>query len=247
MKRPYLFCHMMTSVDGKIMGKYMEAPECGAAGQAFDEIAFGKRGDYRMQGWLSGRITSDDNFTMYRKPDLDENAPAVPEGDFISVKGAPMYYISIVPSGKLGWEGNTLEYAGNTATIIEVLTEKVSNAYKAFLRKLNISYIIAGKETLDPVLTMEKLHNCFGFTCLMLGGGSVLNWTFIQAGVCDELSVVIAPVADGSTNTPALFSARGALGNDDPVGFTLKSAGVLEGGCVWLRYLVLKNNEEENS
>ena len=26
MNRPYIFCHMMTSLDGKIMGKYMETP-----------------------------------------------------------------------------------------------------------------------------------------------------------------------------------------------------------------------------
>ena len=27
MNRPYIFCHMMTSIDGKIMGDYMETPE----------------------------------------------------------------------------------------------------------------------------------------------------------------------------------------------------------------------------
>ena len=27
MNRPYIFCHMMTSLDGKIMGKFMETPE----------------------------------------------------------------------------------------------------------------------------------------------------------------------------------------------------------------------------
>ncbi len=26
MERPYIFCHMMTSPDGKIMGNYMEPP-----------------------------------------------------------------------------------------------------------------------------------------------------------------------------------------------------------------------------
>lgn len=27
MDRPYIFCHMMTSLDGKIMGKYMNTTE----------------------------------------------------------------------------------------------------------------------------------------------------------------------------------------------------------------------------
>ena len=79
MNRPYIFCHMMTSLDGKIMGNYMNTPEGGAAGDVFYNIAFGKEPYYRHQGWLSGRITTDDNFTFYEKPELDEAAPAVPE------------------------------------------------------------------------------------------------------------------------------------------------------------------------
>ena len=42
MKRPYIFCHMMTALDGKIMGSYMETAQGGAAGEAFYDIAFGK-------------------------------------------------------------------------------------------------------------------------------------------------------------------------------------------------------------
>ena len=34
MNRPYVFCHMMTSLDGKIMGNYMETPEGSAKEQA---------------------------------------------------------------------------------------------------------------------------------------------------------------------------------------------------------------------
>ena len=221
MERPYVFCHMMTSLDGKIMGNYMEAPESGPAGDAFYQIAFGKKPKYLHQGWLSGRVTTDDNFTMYRRPALDEKAPEVPEGDFVAEK-APMYYVSI----------------DTTAHVLEVLTEQASNAYKAFLRKRGISYIIAGKKTLDYSEALTKLKRLFGIETLMLGGGGVLNWSFIQAGMCDEISVVIAPCADGSAETQTLFQARAGLSTEEPVGFTLKSADVLEGDAVWLRYLV---------
>ena len=110
-----------------------------------------------------------------------------------------MYYVSIDPSGRLGWESETLVYETTTAHVVEVLTGKASNAYKAFLRKLGISYIIAGEGTLDYAVALEKLKTLFGIEVLMLGGGGVLNWSFIQAGMCDEISVVIAPCADGST------------------------------------------------
>ena len=31
MNRPYIFCNMMTALDGKITGSYMETPQCCAA------------------------------------------------------------------------------------------------------------------------------------------------------------------------------------------------------------------------
>lgn len=145
MNRPYIFCHMMTSLDGKIMGKYMETPEGSAAGDVFYNISFGKNPYYKHQGWLSGRVTTDDNFTFYEKPELDENAPTVPEGDFVAKK-TDMYYVSVDPSGKLGWKHADLTYVDTTANVLEVLTGKAGNAYKAFLRKMGISYIIAGED-----------------------------------------------------------------------------------------------------
>ena len=183
MDRPYIFCHMMTSLDGKIMGNFMEMPESGPAGDAFYQIAFGKEPKYQHQGWLSGRVTTDDNFTMYRKPVLEEHAPQVPEGDFVAEK-APMYYVSIDPSGRLGWEKNSLAYIDTTAHVLEVLTGQASNAYKAFLRKLGISYIIAGQETLDYDEALMKLKHLFGIETLMLGGGCLLYTSQHNNNVC---------------------------------------------------------------
>lgn len=242
MNRPYIFCHMMTSLDGKIMGNYMDTPEGAAAGDVFYNISFGKAPYYKHQGWLSGRVTTDDNFTFYEKPELDETAPAVPDGDFVAEETG-MYYVSVDPSGKLGWKDSTLRYVDTTAHVLEVLTGKASNAYKAFLRKLGISYIIAGEDALDYGLALTKLRELFGIETLMLGGGAALNWSFIQAGMCDEVSVVIAAAADGSPTTQALFMARDGLSEDTPVGFDLQEAKVMDGGSVWLRYLV-KNRKE---
>lgn len=149
-----------------------------------------------------------------------------------------MYYVSIDPLGKLGWQSNTLTYETTTAHVLEVLTEKASNAYKAMLRKLNISYVIVGKDELDYKLLMEKLYHKFNIKTLMLGGGGVLNWSFIQAGLCDELSLVMAPVADGASQSPSIFETKEGLTNDKPVGFELKNVEVLENGGIWLRYLV---------
>lgn len=171
------------------------------------------------------------------------NYMETPEGDYIAKK-TDMYYVSKDPSGRLGWKSSTLTYIDTTAHVIEVLTEKAANAYKDFLRRLGISYIIAGKDSLDYELALTKLKEQFGIENLMLGGGAALNWSFIQAGMCDEVSVVIAAVADGSANPQTLFMTRNGLSDDIPVGFKSQEAKVMDGDNIWLRYLV--KNAKEN-
>ena len=157
MNRPYIFCHMLTSLDGKIMGNYMSTPEGETGSTIFYDLAFGKDRYYKHQGWISGRVTTDDNFTFYKKPDLDEDAEIVPEGDYVADFHENIHYVSIDPSGVLGWDKNYIIYQDTRAHVIEVLTNKASNSYKDLLRKLGISYIIAGDTTLDYEVLLEKL------------------------------------------------------------------------------------------
>ena len=101
-----------------------------------------------------------------------------------------------------------------------------------------ISYIIAGKTELDYSLALSKLKEKFHSETLMLGGGGVLNWSFLQAGMCDEISIVLAAAADGSPDTPPVFRAQKGLSENKALGFTLKEAKAMDGGSVWLRYTV---------
>ena len=126
--------------------------------------------------------------------------------------------------------------------MVEVLTEEASNDYKAFLRRLGISYLIAGQDSLDYALALEKLKTLFGIQTLMLGGGGVLNWSFLQAGMCDEISVVVAPAADGNPDTQSLFLAKEGLSTDEAISFTLLGAEAKEGSSLWLRYRVDHEN-----
>ena len=240
MNRPYIFCHMLTSLDGKIMGNYMSTPEGETGSTIFYDLAFGKDRYYKHQGWLSGRVTTDDNFTFYKKPDLDEDAEIVPEGDYVADFHENIHYVSIDPSGVLGWDKNYIIYQDTRAHVIEVLTNKASNSYKDLLRKLGISYIIAGDTTLDYEVLLEKLKKLFNIELLMLGGGGVLNWSFIQEGLCDEVSVVMAASSDGSTKTPTLFMEKEGLSDDKPVHFKLEDVKIMEGDSLWLRYKIKK-------
>ncbi|WP_407923155.1 dihydrofolate reductase family protein [Bifidobacterium aemilianum] len=69
-----------------------------------------------------------------------------------------------------------------------------------------------------------------------MGVGGILNWSFIDAGLCDEVSLVVAPTIDGQPDSARLFDSR-FNGDPRPIGFKLKSAKVLDGGGLCVRYL----------
>lgn len=236
MERPFIFCHMRTSLDGKITGPFMQVPLGPETINWYYHEAFDPDGYYHPQGWLSGRKTTEDNFTDHRQPELDEDA-TVPAGDFVATDQAKQYYISIDTHGVIGWQQNYVDYKDTHAAILEILTENTSDAYKAFLRGLNISYIIAGKDKLDAPLAMQKLKTVFHMDVVMLGGGGILNWSFIKQGLCDELSLFITPMADGATDTPTLFEAVPGLSDTSPVNFTLENIEVKD-SLIWARYKV---------
>ena len=74
-------------------------------------------------------------------------------------------------------------------------------------------------------------------TILICGGGTV-NWTFIQQGVVDELSLLLAPAADGDPSTPTVFEKSEFLTSTAPVEFSLKNVEQLQNSGVRLTYLV---------
>lgn len=242
MNRPYIVCHMMSSVDGKITGPYMETKSAEAVGAEYERI----NAAYHPQAWMCGRVTTDENFTFHRLPYLPARSADVPEGDYVAVKDAEMYYVSVDASGRIGWTDATLRYADRPpAHIIEVLSERAGAPYRAFLRELGISYIIAGREHLDCSLAVEKLKSLFGIRTLMLSGGGYINGSFLNEGLVDELSLVIAPVTDCSSDTVTVFEQPDFLPVKEPVEFSLKHAEQLRGGGVWLRYVPEKQTQQK--
>ncbi|MBD1379879.1 RibD family protein [Metabacillus arenae] len=235
--RPYIVCHMLTAVDGKITGPFMKTPEARIINEEYERT----NETYHPQAWMCGRVTMDDYFTLGHKPELEENVSVYPRTDYVANPNAEMYIVSVDPSGRLGWTQNYVDYLSRPrAHIIEVLTGKVSDAYIAYLRKYGISYIFAGEDSLNCALAAEKLKSLFGIKVLMLSGGGFLNWSFLQEGLIDELSIVMAPLTDGETNTVTLFEKADYLPPKAPVAFSLESVEPVNGDGVWLRYTVKK-------
>ena len=76
---------------------------------------------------------------------------------------------------------------------------------------------------------------------MLICGGGVVNWTFLQQGVVDEISILIAPAADGTPDTAAVFEKSPLLSVSNPMEFQLKDVERAGGNGVHLLYAVVRD------
>jgi riboflavin biosynthesis pyrimidine reductase len=156
----------------------------------------------------------------------------IPRTDFITAREAESYAIAIDPSGKLTWRSNAID----GEHVITIVSQRVSNDYLAFLRSQGVSYLFGGRSSIDLKSVLRRLTKAFGIRKLLLEGGGKINGSFLTAGLIDELSILIAPVADGSIGTATLFDATPRRGPSRHL--RLIAVEQLKGDVVWLRYSV---------
>ncbi|MDO8804523.1 MAG: dihydrofolate reductase family protein [Elusimicrobiota bacterium] len=224
--RPYIICHMIPSLDGRIVTRDWKLPRA-AYGQ-YDTTA----ATFKADAWMVGRVS----MAPYagKPPSAPAKAvSAVPAGDFVAEHKSRSFAIVLDPSGKLAFRAGHID----GEHVISVITEKASLSRKAALRAAGVSYLIGGKETISLVLVMRKLRMKFGIKRLLLEGGGKINGTMLKSGLIDELSVLVAPAADGRINRPTLFDA--GVESASVTGLKLIANKTLKGDVVWLRYRVV--------
>lgn len=222
--RPYVVCHMAPSVDGRIVTTGW-GPS-GALVTEYERTA----ASFRADAWIVGRISMEPYAGRARVPAGPARA-RIPRTDFVARAGARSYAIAIDPRGRLRWESAAL--GGDHA--VAVLTEAVPDRTLAFLRARGVSYLFGGRRRISLPAVLRKLRSRLGVETLLLEGGGKINGSFLAAGLVDELSVLVAPVADGTVGTPTLFDAgRRSRARR----LALRSVERRRGGLVWLRYRV---------
>jgi 2,5-diamino-6-(ribosylamino)-4(3H)-pyrimidinone 5'-phosphate reductase len=226
--RPRVVCHMIASVDGRIVtGGWPLSPE----GRRQYEVV---HESYEAQGWLCGRVTMEEHFAQSVRSDTEIAVQhrGAPREDFRAPGEHDSFAFAVDASGRLAWDSNDIE--GDH--VVAILSERVSDEYLAFLRERDVSYLLAGAREVDLPLALEKIGARFGVRTLMLEGGGRINGGMLRAGLIDEVSLLLAPVADGRVGTPALFDVDG----DDvsPYLLALESVERRDGDVLWLRYRV---------
>ena len=150
--RPYIICHMLLSVDGKIDGAALD----GVTGEGEYEATGAKlNGD----AWICGRTTMQQHFAEDELFVSGSNTPAGPRPVFVA-RRAKSYAISVDTLGKLRWSGGDLD----GEHLICVVSEQVPEDYLAMLREKGpfLNEELVG-EALAPFRDQVVIATEFGF------------------------------------------------------------------------------------
>ena len=224
---------MLASVDGKIDGSALSSVMVGGE---YEATGAKLKGD----AWICGRTTMQQHFAEKKPFVSTSRKPAGPRPVLVA-RRAKSYAISVDTVGKLRWSGGDLD--GDH--LICLVCEQAPEDYLDMLREKGISYIVSGKSSVDLRKAVGLLRKHFGIRKLLLEGGGHINGAFLQAGLVDELSLLMVPGIDGRREIPSVFDGL-SPSSKKAVPLRLKSIERRKRDALWLRYEVVRSKRSRN-
>jgi 2,5-diamino-6-(ribosylamino)-4(3H)-pyrimidinone 5'-phosphate reductase len=229
--RPYVICHMCTTVDGKILGnRWGKLPGYKHESDLFETTA----ASFGIGAWLVGTTTMDE--FDGKKGKLPRAKVRIPRRDYIANKNAKTLAIGTDAKGVLRFQTN--EVGGDHVVLL--VTERATNDYLAHLQTAGVSYLFCGRQQIDLHMALRKLGSAFGLRKLMVQGGGKFNGAMLAAGLVDEISHITIPVADGGTGVSTMFDIPGKPPAKAAATLRLFSHKILPGSAVWCKYKVIR-------
>ena len=205
-ERPEITCLMISSVDGKGTGDFLfhKSTECSLYHYFSQEQKLG------IQGYILGTNTLLTDYAPKNyKPDFSKfsNTNISKNEDYISKEKGDYYVIAFDLEGEIPWKenkGKFLEEFGRkqVSHILEIVTQKASKEYLAYLRSIDITYIIGGKEEIDVNYVLKRLKNEFGMNKILLEGGPTINAYFFNQNLVDKIILYQVPLLGNKEDSP---------------------------------------------
>ena len=230
MNRPYVICHMLQSIDGKIAGGFFREKQTLELAKIYSDISK----DYNGDAIIYGTTTAQEMFSSSKTvPVLNQNP--IQKIDYIYKNDKNKWIVVIDPQGQISFDQFVYQNPRlKDKNLIVILTENISSQYLETLKSLNISYLFTGKEEIDLKLALEKLYDLFSIKKLLLQGGGITNTYFIKEDLIDELSLVVSPVVSGEEKQPNIFEdCHEYIGQT----FDLKQSDLLMKSGLYLKYV----------
>ncbi len=223
MERPYIICHMVSSIDGRIDCEMTEQIE---PGDEYYEVL----GQLDCPSLLMGRVTMQMHYAKASEF-IPSDSTAIGRESYHIARPSRNFTIGIDTMGRLRWPANEFDGA-----LLVITSTSAPAEYAELLTAQGISWIATGTDRIDLARAMEILKEAFGVERLALTGGGHINAAFLEAGLIDEISLMIAPGIDGRKGMATVFDG---IEDPDRSPTQLRLTGVenIGNGVVWLRYI----------
>lgn len=228
--KPYVICHMCTTIDGKILvDRWGKLPGSKGGARLFESTA----DTFGIGAWLVGTTTMRE--FAGRSVKLKPVAHRVARTDHIADRKAKRFAIGTDAKGVLRFQRGDVE--GDHVVLLVV--ERVSDAYLAHLQRAGVSYLFCGRDQVDPRMALDKIRRRLGLRKLLLEGGGIFNGVMLEAGLIDEISQVIVPVVDGGRDVSGFFDIPGKPPRMAAATLRVLSHRKMPGSVNWFRYRVV--------
>ena len=223
MNKPYIICHMMMSIDGRI--------DCAMTQKLPGDEYYKILDSFKASSSLYGRVTAELEMSLPGKFSSKANSPLNKE-EFYKAISSDGYEIIVDSNGTLLWE----DQINKEKPLLIITTEKVNKEYLNYLNKKHVSWIACGKDKINLKRACAILKEEFNVDRMVVLGGGHINGGFLEADLLDEISVLIGSGVDGREGMCAVFD--GLPMNSEVKQLKLEKVESFDSGAVLIRYRV---------
>lgn len=218
---------MVESIDGRI--------DCGMVDKISGDEYYTTLASLRCPASIEGRVTMEHYYAL---PERFAAKDCTPAGKPAVNRTTGRHDFHICPDthGTLQWESSSMD---DGRPLLIMTSERAPKEYLDYLQEKGISYIAAGKEAIDLPEAMKVLRKEFGVERLAVLGGGTINGGFLEAGLIDEVSLLLAPGIDGRDGWRAMFDGISDQ-KKAPTKLALQSVEHLDNDVLWIKYNVKK-------
>ncbi len=223
MKRPYVICHMMASIDGRIDCDMTEQIGGNEYYEALEMLCFDTT--------IEGKTTA---VNHYAEKELFVPQDATPVGreEIYKSHDSKRWEAVVDTRGTLRWP------VDDTPDRICIVSQQASREYLDYLRSRSISHIATGEKAINLPRALNILQCEFGSERVGIVGGGHINGSFLREGLLDEVSMLYGAAIDGREGFCAAFDGIES-DHTHPYMLRLKSVRQMGNDSVWIRYSII--------